>query len=65
MLHNKVKKEPGNATLASVKKEMAKPRIAMSAREEEINLAAGRMVPVKRGTAKLPLHPLPLQRRAW
>jgi len=65
MLHNKVKKEPGNATLASVKKEMAKPRIAMSAREEEINLAVGRLVPVKRRTAKLLLRPLPLQRRAW
>jgi hypothetical protein len=32
MLHKKVKKEPKNATYASVKKEMAKPRMAKSAR---------------------------------
>jgi hypothetical protein len=61
----KSKKEFDEATLASVKKEMAKPRMAMSAREREINLAAGRMVPVKRGNAKLQLHPVPLLRRAW
>jgi hypothetical protein len=60
----KAKKEFGAATLASVKKEMAKPRLAMSAREGEINLAAGQMVPVKRGNAKLQLHPLPLLRHA-
>jgi hypothetical protein len=58
------KKEFGEATLASVKKEMAKPRLAMSAREGEINLAAGRIVSVKRGNAKLQLHPLPLLRHA-
>ncbi|MGB9470578.1 MAG: hypothetical protein WBQ59_14620 [Candidatus Acidiferrum sp.] len=32
MSHKKVKKEPKNATYASVKKEMAKPRMAKSAR---------------------------------
>jgi hypothetical protein len=64
ILHSKVKREPGNATLASVKKEMAKPRLAMSAREGEINLTAGRMVPVKRGNAKRQLRPLPLLQRA-
>jgi hypothetical protein len=60
----KAKKKSGGATLASVKKEMGKPRMAMSAREREIKQAAGRMVPVTRGNAKLQLHPLPLLRRA-
>jgi len=46
-MQKKAKKESGEATLASVKKEMAKPRMVMSAREGEINLAAGRMVPVR------------------
>jgi hypothetical protein len=64
-MKKKAKKEFAEATLAGVKKEMAKPRMAMSAREGEIDLAAGRMVPVKRGNAKLQLHPLPLLRRAW
>jgi hypothetical protein len=59
-MKKKAKKELGEATLASVKKEMAKPRTAMSAREGEIYLAAGRMVPVKRGNAKTAAHPLPL-----
>jgi hypothetical protein len=63
-MKKKAKKEFGEATLARVKKEMAKPRLAMSAREGEINLAAGRMVPVKRGNAKLQFHPLPLLRHA-
>jgi hypothetical protein len=63
-MKKKAKKEFGEATLASVRKEMAKPRLAMSAREGEINLAAGRMVTVKRGNAKLQLHPLPLLRHA-
>lgn len=63
-MKKKSKKEFGKATLASVKKEMAKPRLAMSARKEEIKLAAGQSVPVKRGNAKLQLDPLPLLRRA-
>ncbi len=63
-MKKKTKKEFGEATLASVKKEMAKPRLAMSAREGEINLAAGQMAAVKRGNAKLQLHPLPLLRHA-
>jgi hypothetical protein len=64
-MKKKPKREFGEATLASVKKEMAKPRIALSAREGIINRAVGRIVPVKRGNAKLQLHPLPLLRRAW
>jgi len=60
----KAKKKSGGATLASVKKEMAKPRLALSARGGEIGVAAGRMAPVKRGNAKLQLHPLPILRRA-
>jgi hypothetical protein len=52
-MKKKAKKEFADATLASVKKEMAKPRLAMSAREGEINPAAGRMARAKRGNAKL------------
>jgi len=63
-MRKEAKKKLGKATLASVKKEMAKPRLAMSAREGEIDVAAGRMVPVKRGNGKLQLHPLPFLQRA-
>jgi hypothetical protein len=63
-MKKKTKKKSGGATLASVKKEMAKPRMATSTREAEIDTGAGRMVPVKRGNAKLRLHPLPLLRCA-
>jgi hypothetical protein len=42
MLHKKSKKEPDNATHASVKKEMAKPRMARSARIAELNLDTAR-----------------------
>jgi len=47
-MKKKTKKEPGEAALASVKKEMAKPRMTKSAREGELRRAAGRSVPVKR-----------------
>jgi hypothetical protein len=60
----KAKKKFGGATLASVKKEMAKPRLAMSAREREIKQAGGRRAPIKRGKAKLQLHAVSLLRRA-
>jgi hypothetical protein len=43
MLHKRSKKEPGNATHASVKKEMAKPRMARSARIAELNLDTARI----------------------
>jgi hypothetical protein len=43
MLHRKDKKEPGNATYASVKKDMAKPRMAKSARITELNLDTARI----------------------
>ena len=42
MLHKQSKKEPGSATHASVKKEMAKPRMARSARIAELNLDTAR-----------------------
>jgi hypothetical protein len=64
LMKKKAKKEFGRAILASVKKEMTKPRLTMSAREGEINEAAGRAVRAKRANAKLRLHPLPLLRRA-
>ncbi len=65
-MKEKAKKEFGEVTLESIMKEMAKPRMAKSAREEEANRAAARIMPVKRGKAKLQSHPhpLPLLRRA-
>ncbi len=39
----KAKKKPGNSTRASVKKEMATPRIARSARITELNLDTARI----------------------
>ena len=44
MLHKKSKKEPGNATCASVTKEMAKPRMARSARIAELKLNTRRIL---------------------
>jgi hypothetical protein len=38
-MHKKTKKSIANALRASVKKEMAKPRMARSARIEELTLA--------------------------
>jgi hypothetical protein len=43
MLHKKAKKELSDATRASVKMEMAKPRIARSARIAELNLDDARV----------------------
>jgi hypothetical protein len=42
-MKNKVKKERDGTIRASVKKEMAKPRMAKSAREAEVNLVAARV----------------------
>jgi hypothetical protein len=42
-MKRKYKKESDEATQASVKKEMAKPRMAKSARDAEVNLAAARI----------------------
>ena len=42
-MKRKYKKESDEATQASVKKEMAKPRMAKSAREAKVNLAAARI----------------------
>jgi hypothetical protein len=42
-MKNKVKQESDGATRASVKKEMAKPRMAKSAREAEMKLVAARI----------------------
>jgi uncharacterized protein YfaS (alpha-2-macroglobulin family) len=47
MLYKKVRKERGNATYASIKKEMAKPRMAKSARIAELN----------QDTARIPKQP--------
>ena len=52
-MKKKVKKESDKATLAGVKKEMAKPRMAKSTRKEEVNQAAARIVRGKRGKTKL------------
>jgi hypothetical protein len=43
MFHKKGKKESGNSTRASVRKEMAKPRMARSARIAELNLDTARI----------------------
>jgi hypothetical protein len=43
MLHKKRKKETGSAVRASIKKEMAKPRMARSARIAELNLNTSRI----------------------
>ncbi|MDP9267015.1 MAG: hypothetical protein M3P27_01660 [Acidobacteriota bacterium] len=43
MMHNKTKKEPANTTRVSVEKEMAKPRMARSARIAELNLDTARI----------------------
>jgi hypothetical protein len=42
MMHKKAKKESDNATLSTVKKEMAEPRMARSARIAEQNLDTAR-----------------------
>jgi hypothetical protein len=44
-MKKKIKKEFGEATRASVKKEMAKPRMSKSVREEETNRANARIAP--------------------
>ena len=43
MAHNKNNEQPENAAQASVKKEMAKPRMARSARIEELKLDTDRI----------------------
>jgi hypothetical protein len=56
MLHKKAKKtsrEAGDATRASVKKEMARPRMAKSARITQRNLDAGRIAERPRTTMPL------------
>lgn len=57
-MKKKANEEFDGATRASVQKEMAKPRMAKSAREAEINLAATRIAPGKSLR-------LPVLRRAW
>jgi hypothetical protein len=44
MTHKNVEKEPGKAVRDSVRKEMAKPRMARSARIAELNLDTSRIV---------------------
>ena len=46
-MKKKAAKDLREVTLASVKKEMAKPRLAKSVRKAEINLAAERIAPRK------------------
>jgi hypothetical protein len=53
MRRKKRKKESGKATLARVKKDLAKPRMAKSARKEEVNQTAALVVRGKRGKTKL------------
>jgi hypothetical protein len=50
------KKEPDNATRASVKKEMAKPRMAKSVRTAELNLESERVPGQARTTLPGTVH---------
>jgi hypothetical protein len=50
MLRKKAEEESTKATFLAVKKEMAEPRMAKSAREKKTNQAAARIV---RGNTKL------------
>jgi hypothetical protein len=59
MLHKKGKKKFGNATLAAVKHEMAKPRMAKSARIAELNLDTTR-IPEQLSTTMPGIVPSPL-----
>jgi hypothetical protein len=52
MLHKKAKQKHDSPTRASVKKEMAKPRMARSARITELNLDSARIP--ERPTATMP-----------
>jgi hypothetical protein len=63
-MKKKAKKEFDEATRASVKTEMAKPRMSKSAREGELNLAAARVAPGNLRKIKLQSLLLPLLRRA-
>jgi len=63
-MKNKVKKEIDGAARASVKKEMAKPRMAKSAREAEANLVAAQIAQGKLRKTKLSLL-LPVPQRVW
>jgi hypothetical protein len=47
-MKKKAKKKSGEATRDSVKKEMAKPRMTKSAREEVLKRSAGPITPTKR-----------------
>jgi hypothetical protein len=49
-MKTKAKREYGDATRASVKKEMARPRMAKSVREAEVNRFPARRKSAKRGT---------------
>jgi hypothetical protein len=60
MRKKKTKKESGEATRASVQEEMAKPRMAKSARDEILKRSARRITPAKRAKAKLQSHELPV-----
>jgi hypothetical protein len=53
MRRKKAKKESVKAILLDIKREMAKPREAKSAREGEVNLAAARIKRDKPGKPKL------------
>ena len=61
-MKKKSRKKFGEATRDSVKKEMAKPRMAKSAREEVLNRSAGRIASAKRAKPKpqSQSHELPL-----
>jgi hypothetical protein len=55
-MNKKPKKELGEATRASVKKEMAKPRMSMSVRKSQVNPAVARITPGTLTKNKLPQY---------
>jgi hypothetical protein len=63
-MKNKIKKEFDGVTRARVKNEMAKPRMAKSARDAEMKLVAARIVQGKLRKTRLSLL-LPVLHRAW
>jgi hypothetical protein len=63
MLHKEGKKEPSDAARASVENEMAKPRMAKSARITELNLDTTRIPELPSTTMSGTVHKIILSRR--
>jgi hypothetical protein len=62
--HNKTSKSDDSALLADITREMAKPRISKSVRDEDMKRIAVQVVPVKRSKSKKQLNAHSRVRRA-